>query len=232
MPPATVTTWPVTWPEISGEAERYDLGGYILGLRDLRQRHRSGLPRRSWLRRGFRRVIGEAVQPGATALTRHAAVAGGRPRSSATGAGRRGSPTSRRRSRHGPARRTRPAVEPTSTSEPSRSPRLREEAAGGEERRGQVRVDRLPPALERAAPRPGRSPPARRPRPPRTRRAGRSRRTSGRPSFSSVRSAWTTARTACSLGPLAARGGSGRPHRRPRRRTAGRRQRRCRPTRP
>ena len=40
MPPATVTTWPVTWPERTRRGEGDDLRGDVVGRGDLAQRHR------------------------------------------------------------------------------------------------------------------------------------------------------------------------------------------------
>ena len=87
--PATVTTWPVTWPEIAGEARGHTCAATSSGC--------GAAP-------STPRVIGDSVQPGATAFTRSLR-------------GRRAAPGSR---------------------------------GGGEV--GQVRVERLAPALERQLP--------------------------------------------------------------------------------
>ena len=49
-----------------------DLRGDVLGLRDLAQRHRARDPRAPGLGSTWPRVIGDSVQPGATAFTRAA----------------------------------------------------------------------------------------------------------------------------------------------------------------
>ena len=69
MPPATTTTWPVTWPERVSEARTTTCAATSSAVATLR----SGMVRviRSTLASSRRpRVIGDVVHPGATAFTR------------------------------------------------------------------------------------------------------------------------------------------------------------------
>src|SRR5436190_1586364 len=69
MPPATVTTWPVTWPETTGEASATTWAATSSGWATLRsaivREMRATCSAEAWPR-----VMGDSVHPGATALTR------------------------------------------------------------------------------------------------------------------------------------------------------------------
>src|SRR5919201_2227950 len=69
MPPATTTTWPVTWPESSSEARTTTWRATSSGRATLRS---AIVLDTAWTRSSSTspRVIGDSVHPGATAFTR------------------------------------------------------------------------------------------------------------------------------------------------------------------
>src|SRR5438128_9132796 len=69
MPPATVTTWPVTWPDRTGDARTTTWAATSSGCATLR-RAIVRETRRTCSAETWPRVIGDSVQPGATAFTR------------------------------------------------------------------------------------------------------------------------------------------------------------------
>ena len=151
MPPATVTTWPVTWPESSSEARTTTCRATSSGWATLR----SAIvreTRRTASGSTWPRVIGDSVQPGATAFTR---------------AARRDPDDLVLQAQEQPAEHRRLGGRivrvPCLADEARRradeheravpvSLHLAQEAAGGQERRGQVLAQRLLPALERQLP--------------------------------------------------------------------------------
>ena len=152
MPPATVTTWPVTWPESSSEASTTTCARDVLGLRDLPQRHRardastspaSSVPaRHRRLRPARRDRVHARARRDADDLVLQA-----------RGAGR---PAMRRLRRGvvGVAGLAEAAGGRADEHEDAVAGALdlAQEAARGEERRRQVRAQRLLPALERELP--------------------------------------------------------------------------------
>src|SRR3954470_20708292 len=69
MPPATVTTWPVTWPEMTGDASATTCAATSSGCVTLRSAMVRAM-RATCSSETWPRVIGDSVQPGATAFTR------------------------------------------------------------------------------------------------------------------------------------------------------------------
>ena len=138
MPPATVTTWPVTWPDRTGEARTTTWAATSWGCATFR-RAIVRETRRTCSSDTWPRVIGDSVQPGATAFTRASGLFA-RPRSSGSAAARPGSPTWPRRSPRAcladDARRR------ADEDQRAVSFKLPEETAGSQERRGQVGVER------------------------------------------------------------------------------------------
>ena len=151
MPPATVTTSPVTWPESSSEASTTTARATSSGERDLAQRHRAGEPvddlvveraaRHRRVRPAGRDRVHAPARRDADDLVLQAEE----------------EPDLDRRLRRGVVGVARLAEAPGGRADEDEvavavALHLAEEAARGEERRGEVRAQHLLPALERELP--------------------------------------------------------------------------------
>ena len=151
IPPATVTTWPLTWPERTSEASTTTWAATSSGCATFRSAIVREI-RRTASASTSPRVIGDSVQPGATALTR------------ARGATRVDLVLQRQQQAAlERGLRSRVVGVPGLAEAPgggadeheravARARDLAEEAARGQERGGQVLAQRLLPPLERELP--------------------------------------------------------------------------------